>query len=266
MNVHRLAASVDRSGTGQVNLFFEVLAKRNDGFHEIETLMVPDRFVRHACRLAANPTARCASTCRWAARTARKSTLGQLPPEARKSGHPRRRACCAAARASAHGVWPSTWSSAFRRPPGWAAVRATPPPRCWPPTSLWNLGWPRGSLARDRRRIGQRRSRFSSVAARPICRGRGERIEPSPAPGASALRRGAAAARACPRPRSMPTAACRATPRPIDPLDRGLARRRHRGHWRIRFTIAWRRPPSRCRPGSAGCERSSPARIAWRRG
>ena len=41
MNVHQLAASAIVRAPAKLNLFFEVLAKRNDGFHEIETLMVP---------------------------------------------------------------------------------------------------------------------------------------------------------------------------------------------------------------------------------
>ena len=40
MNVHRLAASAIVRAPAKLNLFFEVLSKRNDGFHEIETLMI----------------------------------------------------------------------------------------------------------------------------------------------------------------------------------------------------------------------------------
>jgi 4-diphosphocytidyl-2-C-methyl-D-erythritol kinase len=41
MHVHRLAAGVIVRAPAKLNLFFEVLARRNDGYHEIETLMVP---------------------------------------------------------------------------------------------------------------------------------------------------------------------------------------------------------------------------------
>lgn len=41
MHIHRSASGFEVLAPAKLNLFLEVLAKRNDGFHEIETLMVP---------------------------------------------------------------------------------------------------------------------------------------------------------------------------------------------------------------------------------
>ena len=41
MHVHRSAVELIIQAPAKLNLFFEVLAKRNDGYHEIETLMCP---------------------------------------------------------------------------------------------------------------------------------------------------------------------------------------------------------------------------------
>lgn len=41
MHIHRSAADLVIQAPAKLNLFFEVLAKRSDGYHEIETLMCP---------------------------------------------------------------------------------------------------------------------------------------------------------------------------------------------------------------------------------
>ena len=41
MQVHRSAVEIVVQTPAKLNLFFEVLAKRADGYHEIETLMCP---------------------------------------------------------------------------------------------------------------------------------------------------------------------------------------------------------------------------------
>ena len=41
MHIHRTAVDLVVQAPAKLNLFFEVLAKRNDGYHEIETLMCP---------------------------------------------------------------------------------------------------------------------------------------------------------------------------------------------------------------------------------
>jgi 4-diphosphocytidyl-2-C-methyl-D-erythritol kinase len=41
MHIHRSAVDLVVQAPAKLNLFFEVLAKRNDGYHEVETLMCP---------------------------------------------------------------------------------------------------------------------------------------------------------------------------------------------------------------------------------
>ena len=41
MQIHRSAVGLVAQAPAKLNLFFEVLGKRNDGYHEIQTLMVP---------------------------------------------------------------------------------------------------------------------------------------------------------------------------------------------------------------------------------
>ena len=41
MQIHRNAVEIVIHTPAKLNLFFEVLGKRSDGYHEIETLMCP---------------------------------------------------------------------------------------------------------------------------------------------------------------------------------------------------------------------------------
>ena len=78
MNVHRLAESALVWAPAKVNLFFEVLAKRSDGFHEIETLMVPiglyDTLVS-----SPTPSGRVRVDCRWAGPATRMPRWASCP-------------------------------------------------------------------------------------------------------------------------------------------------------------------------------------------
>ena len=47
MQIHRNAVEIVIQTPAKLNLFFEVLGKRDDGYHEIENAHVPDRLVRH---------------------------------------------------------------------------------------------------------------------------------------------------------------------------------------------------------------------------
>ena len=79
MNVHRLASSVLVQAPAKLNLFFEILCKRGDGYHEIETLMVPinlwDTLVA-----TSDPSGRMGVDCRWAV-PAHAQAPGELPAE-----------------------------------------------------------------------------------------------------------------------------------------------------------------------------------------
>ena len=65
MEVHRSAAGVTVRAPAKLNLFFEVLAKRSDGFHEIETLMAPIG-LEDRLHFAPTTNGELHLTCRWA--------------------------------------------------------------------------------------------------------------------------------------------------------------------------------------------------------
>ena len=97
MNVIRLATGVIVRAPAKLNLFFEVLAKRSDGFHEVETLMAPislyDTLVA-----APRPDGALSLHCRWAAPGdgAQLSVrAGLVARRARQPGVSSRRICCA---------------------------------------------------------------------------------------------------------------------------------------------------------------------------
>jgi len=64
MYVRRRGTLVEVQAPAKVNLFLEVLSRRADGFHEIETLMAPVGLFDRVS-LAANSTGTLSLTCRW---------------------------------------------------------------------------------------------------------------------------------------------------------------------------------------------------------
>jgi 4-diphosphocytidyl-2-C-methyl-D-erythritol kinase len=64
MYVRRRGTLVEVQAPAKVNLFLEVLSRRADGFHEIETLMTPVGLFDRVS-LAANSTGTLSLTCRW---------------------------------------------------------------------------------------------------------------------------------------------------------------------------------------------------------
>jgi 4-diphosphocytidyl-2-C-methyl-D-erythritol kinase len=65
MYVRRRSTLVEVATPAKVNLFLEVLTRRKDGFHEIQTLMAPIRLF-DTVLFATNPDGRIHLTCRWA--------------------------------------------------------------------------------------------------------------------------------------------------------------------------------------------------------
>ncbi len=65
MHVYRSNARVAVLAPAKLNLFFEVLGKRNDGFHEIETLMVPIS-LSDSLSFSPDSSGRISLDCRWA--------------------------------------------------------------------------------------------------------------------------------------------------------------------------------------------------------
>jgi 4-diphosphocytidyl-2-C-methyl-D-erythritol kinase len=193
MHVHREASCVCVQAPAKLNLFFEVLGTRGDGFHEIETLMLPinlyDSLTFTPSFAAPSPEESSAATssldpqslvdgialdCRWASSADQTTQLGTLPPAAENLAHRaavllRRRAGLAAGATirlvkripSAAGLGGGSSDAA-------AALLAG--------NLAWGLHWPLARLSELAAELGSDVPFFLSGRA-AICRGRGERIE-----------------------------------------------------------------------------------------
>ena len=65
MQVHRTAVEIVVQTPAKLNLFFEVLGKRADGYHEIETLMCPIDLFDTLC-FREEPSGKLELECCWA--------------------------------------------------------------------------------------------------------------------------------------------------------------------------------------------------------
>jgi 4-diphosphocytidyl-2-C-methyl-D-erythritol kinase len=175
MNVHRLATGALVWAPAKLNLFFEILAKRGDGYHEIETLMVPISLY-DTLIASSDPGGQVRVDCRWAAADAG-DKLGELPAEqdnlaTRAVTLLRNRAAVRAGIAiellkripSAAGLGGGSSDAA-------AALLAA--------NVVWNLNWTVDALREIGGEIGSDVPFFLGSAA-AVCRGRGERVEPLP--------------------------------------------------------------------------------------
>lgn len=178
----------------KLNLFLEVLARRDDGFHEIETLMTAIT-IFDRLRFSANSTERIDFTCAWgagiearAASTARRQSdkdessaplLGDLPQGAdnivvRAVEKLRTRAGIRAGATiqlvkqipSAAGLGGASSDAA-------AALVAA--------NKVWEIGWSSAQLAELSAELGSDIPFFFAGGA-AICRGRGERLESTTLP------------------------------------------------------------------------------------
>ncbi len=65
MHVRKTDSGLEVWAPAKLNLFLEVLARRDDGFHEIETLMCPINLY-DTLYFCPDPSGRVSLTCRWA--------------------------------------------------------------------------------------------------------------------------------------------------------------------------------------------------------
>ncbi len=103
MRIERTAAGLNVLAPAKLNLFLEVLARRGDGFHEIETLMMPiNLFDTLSFRDA--PDEQIRLECRWAT-----GLLKQSGASTEESRLPRRRGrnCRKGRTTSPTGLWSS---------------------------------------------------------------------------------------------------------------------------------------------------------------
>lgn len=158
----------------KLNLFFEVLGKRPDGFHEIETLVVAiDRW--DTVWLGRRDDGRIQLTCAWAGSRKDAGRADDVPlgPEnlaVRAIELLRRRA----------GVpWGMDVRLVKRIPAaaGLGGGSSDAAAALAGANALWRLGWTRQSLAELGAELGSDVPLFFAQGA-ALCRGRGERVEP----------------------------------------------------------------------------------------
>ncbi|HEX4144007.1 MAG TPA: hypothetical protein VHY91_10770 [Pirellulales bacterium] len=199
MRVQREATYIRVETPAKLNLFFEVLGKRIDGFHEIETLMLPINLYdtltftpnfsgafppgafwpppAHPDRLPV--VDEIALDCRWAGSDNPKTPLGTLPPVAenlaiRAAVLLRRRA----------GIMAGATIRLLKRIPSAAGLgggSSDAAATLLAGNLAWRIDWPRERLIELAAELGSDVPFFFSGGA-AICRGRGEQVE-SIAPG-----------------------------------------------------------------------------------
>jgi 4-diphosphocytidyl-2-C-methyl-D-erythritol kinase len=173
MNVHRLAAGVVVQAPAKLNLFFEILAKRDDGYHEIETLMVPIGLY-DTLTATSEPNGQVHVACRWAERGAT-ATLGELPVEEENLA-------TRAVKLLRHrlGIADGISIDLVKRIPSAAGLgggSSDAAAALLAGNALWNLGLSVTTLQEIGTELGSDVPFFLGRGA-AVCRGRGERIDP----------------------------------------------------------------------------------------
>jgi 4-diphosphocytidyl-2-C-methyl-D-erythritol kinase len=173
----------------KLNLFLEVIAKRDDGFHEIETLMVAITLY-DTLDFERGPKGETRLTWQWATgaeagefargRTQRPSTAGRVP------GQQDNLVWKAAERLRRHaGIDTGLNVRLVKRIPseaGFGGASSDAAATLVGANHIWQLGWSRARLAQIAAELGSDVPFFLTSAPRgaevALCRGRGERIEP----------------------------------------------------------------------------------------
>jgi 4-diphosphocytidyl-2-C-methyl-D-erythritol kinase len=165
----------------KLNLFFEVLARRNDGFHEIETLMVPIGLY-DTLTARDDPAGHLHLDCAWdipatqaSSGASLEETLGALPAPEDNLAH--RAVRLLRERAN---VDRGISLSLVKRIPSAAGLgggSSDAAAALLAANEIWQLGWSRAQLAEFAAELGSDVP-FFVVGGAAICRGRGERIEP----------------------------------------------------------------------------------------
>lgn len=183
MYIRRIDGGWEVLAPAKLNLFFEVLARRADGFHEIESLMVPISLC-DTLYCQANPSDAVTLTCNWAEGLLAghhftgddgSSLFEELPSDQRNLAL--RAALLLRERAA------STQGAKLqliKRIPsaaglgGGSSDAAAVLVAC---NKLWQLGWSTEQLATLGAELGSDVPFFLYRSA-AVCRGRGERVEP----------------------------------------------------------------------------------------
>lgn len=183
MYVRRRGSRIEVHTPAKINLFLEVLARRDDGFHEIETLMMPIS-IFDTVSLSNNSERRIGLTCRWAS-----GLEAQSPAHGSRHGGvwedlPEQTdniVVKAIERLRHHaGVESGAQVRLIKRIPaaaGLGGASSDAAAALVAANLAWRLGWSRERLAGVAAELGSDVPFFVYSAA-AVCRGRGERIEP----------------------------------------------------------------------------------------
>jgi 4-diphosphocytidyl-2-C-methyl-D-erythritol kinase len=185
VQIRRSATGIEVLAPAKINLFFEVLSRRDDGFHEIETLMVPiglyDTLI-----LEDDPSGQVSLAARWAnrckerpsANPPRKSAVaddfGHLPEV--ENNHAVRAIRLLARHA---GISRGAKLRLIKRIPAAAGLgggSSDAAAALLAANLAWNLGWSLARLTAVAAELGSDVPFFLTAGA-AICRGRGEIVE-----------------------------------------------------------------------------------------
>ncbi len=173
MYVHRLASSVVVRAPAKLNLFFEVLARRSDGYHEIETLMVPIGLY-DTLTARVEPSGAVHLDCRWANGGSGSDSLGQLP--AAENNLAFRAVTLLRQHAGVDLGISMTLAKRIPSASGLGGGSSDAAAALLAANEVWNLGYSRPQLGELGAKLGSDVPFFLGQGA-AVCRGRGERIE-----------------------------------------------------------------------------------------
>jgi 4-diphosphocytidyl-2-C-methyl-D-erythritol kinase len=189
MHVRQFATYAEVVTPAKINLFLEVLAKRSDGYHEVETILTAvtlyDTLVFTPC-----PDSEIKLACRWSIglsalevdeggsmSSARELLLGEIP------GGPENLAWRAAALLRERaGIRLGATMCLVKRIPaasGLGGASSDAAAALVAANAAWRLDWPRARLAELAAELGSDVPFFLTRGA-AVCRGRGEQIEKIP--------------------------------------------------------------------------------------
>jgi 4-diphosphocytidyl-2-C-methyl-D-erythritol kinase len=176
MRVRRTTAGVEVQTPAKLNLFFEVLAKRRDGYHEIETLQAP-LAIYDTLVLADEPGGEVVAECRWAGglEASDGEALGDLP-----GAHENLAVRALDLLRQRSGVAKGARMKLVKRIPsaaGLGGASSDAAATLVAGNALWELGLSLGELGAIAGELGSDVPFFLAGGA-AVCRGRGERVEP----------------------------------------------------------------------------------------
>lgn len=184
MYVRHQGPLIEIQTPAKINLFLEILARRPDGFHELETLMVPIS-IFDTLRFSAAAAAQIAFTCDWAvglrSDTADISSSGHSTWEAIPTGPDNLVVKTLERLRVRAGVEAGATVRLVKRIPaaaGLGGASSDAAAALVGANQLWNLRWSRTRLAEIAAEMGSDVPFFLGDGA-AICRGRGERLEPA---------------------------------------------------------------------------------------